>query len=189
MRLDELEERLGDRISITWKSFLLRTEPKTTDRAKFADYTQSWLRPGGMEPNTNFTLWSDESDDPPTSSLPAQVAAKTLEIVDPNRVPAYHRALLNAYFTDNRDISNWDVLLDVAAEVGVDRVGFAAGIEEHNTAMTKAVIDDHNSAIENGVTAVPTVVINEVLPIPGAQDVDSYERWIVKVEQAMAQSE
>ncbi len=178
---------MGDRISITWKSFLLRTEPKTTDRDKFIKYTQSWLRPAEMEPNTNFVLWSDESDNPPSSSIPAQVAAKTLEVVDPDRVPAYHRALLSAYFTDNRDISNWDVLIDVATEIGVDRAGFAAGIEEHNTAMTKAVIDDHNSAIENGVSAVPTVVINGVLPIPGAQDVDAYERWIAKVEEAMAQ--
>lgn len=186
MRLDELAERMGDRISITWKSFLLRTEPKTTDRAKFIEYTQSWLRPAAMEPKTTFTLWSEESSEPPTSSLPAQVAAKTLEVVDPERVAAYHRALLTAYFTDNRDISNWDVLIDVGAEVGVDRAIFADGLREHNTAMTQAVLDDHNAAIENAVTGVPCVVINGVLPIPGAQDVEAYERWITKIEQAMA---
>ncbi len=141
-----------------------------------------------MEPKTNFTLWSDESDEPPSSSVPAQVAAKTLEIVDPDRVPAYHRALLVAYFTDNRDISNWEVLIDVATEVGVDRAAFVAGLDEHSTAMTQAVIDDHNAAIELGVTGVPCVVINDVLPIPGAQDVEAYERWIDKVSEAMSGS-
>ena len=73
------------------------------------------------------------------------------------------------------------MLADIAAECGVDRAGFAAAYTEHNQVMTRAVIEDHNSAIENGVTAVPTVVINNMMPVPGAQDVDVYQTWIERI--------
>jgi predicted DsbA family dithiol-disulfide isomerase len=52
---------------------------------------------------------------------------------------------------------------------------------EHSDSTAQAVIDDHNSAIEHGVSAVPTVLINNVLPVPGAQDVDAYETWIKRI--------
>ena len=171
---------MGDRISIEWRSFLLRVEPKTPNREKFVEYTQSWLRPAEMESRARFTVWASDAP-PPSSSLPAQVAAKTMEVHDPDSVFAYHRSLLGAYFTDNRDISDLEVLADIAAECDVERAGFVAAFEEHNQAMTRAVIEDHNSAIENGVTAVPTVVINNMMPVPGAQEVDAYETWIERI--------
>jgi predicted DsbA family dithiol-disulfide isomerase len=43
------------------------------------------------------------------------------------------------------------------------------------------VIDEHNAAIEQGVTAVPTIVLDDVLPVQGAQDLESYERWIERL--------
>lgn len=171
---------MGDRISIEWRSFLLRVEPKTQDREKFVEYTRSWLRPAEMEPRATFSVWASDAP-PPSSSLPAQVAAKTMELYEPDSVFAYHRALLRAYFTDNRDISDLDVLADIAAECDVERAGFVAAYTEHNQATTRAVIEDHNSAIESGVTAVPTVVINNLMPVPGAQEVDTYQTWIERI--------
>ncbi len=171
---------MGDRITIEWRSFLLRVEPKTTSRESFIEYTQSWLRPAAMEPRAAFTVWASDAP-PPTSSLPAQVAAKTMELHEPDAVFGYHRALLTAYFTDNRDISDLEVLADVAAETGVERAGFVTAFEQHNQALTRAVIEDHNGAIENGVTAVPTVVINNMMPVPGAQEVDAYQTWIERI--------
>jgi len=171
---------MGEQISIEWRAFLLRLEPKATDRAEFVEYTKSWLRPASMEPKATFQIWSSDSP-PPTSSLPAQVAAKTMERYEPAKVFDYHRALLRAYFTDNRDISDNDVLADIAAECDVERAGFGSALVEHNVTMTQAVIEDHNSAIQSGVTAVPTVLINNVMPVPGAQDVDTYEAWISRI--------
>ena len=43
------------------------------------------------------------------------------------------------------------------------------------------MIDEHNAAIEQGVTAVPTIVLDDVLPVQGAQDLASYERWIERL--------
>lgn len=171
---------MGDKIFIEWKSYLLRLEPKTPDRDKFVEYTKSWLRPAAMEPQAKFQVWNSDSP-PPSSSLPAQVAAKTMERFHPEITPKFHRALLAAYFTDNRDISDLDVLSAVGAECGVDPVDFKAAMMDSNTEMTQLVINDHNSALERGVNAVPSVVINDAMVVPGAQDVAAYETWIERI--------
>lgn len=178
MRVDELEKRLGAKVELTWKSFLLRTEPKTSSLDKFRDYTRSWERCQSTEPEADFTTpWATENN-PPTSSLPAQVAWKASSTFGEGVQERFHAALLKAYFTDNRDISAWVVLSDIAEEVGINRVDFESFLNDNREYLASWVIDEHNAAIESGITAVPTVVIGDVLPVPGAQDVENYERLI-----------
>ena len=93
MRLDEVASQLGDRIALEWKSFLLRVEPKTSDRDEFIAYTQSWLNPAKQEPKTSFNVWASDEDQPP-SSVPAQVAHKAVKAFDPEAAMPYHHALL-----------------------------------------------------------------------------------------------
>ena len=127
MRVDELQEQLGDDIEVEWRSFLLRAEPKTGDREKFVEYTKSWLRPADTEPKATFNVWSSEAPQP-SSSIPAQVAYKVLAAGWPDRADAYHRRLMEAYFGENRDISDAAELRALAVEVGVDgdRLDFQA---------------------------------------------------------------
>lgn len=165
---------------MTWRSFLLRTEPKTSDRDKFVAYTKSWLRPAEAEPAATFNVWSSDSE-PPSSSIPAHVAWKSMQLVAPERVEAFHHRLLDAYFTENRTISDWGVLADLADEVGADRDEFLTLTMERERSLTDAVIDDHNEAIGKGITAVPTMVLDEVLPVQGAQEVDTIAHWISRL--------
>ena len=180
MRLDELAERMGESISIETKSFLLRPQTSEREREKFAQYTQSWMRPAEMEPRAEFNVWSSDSP-APSGSIPAQVAAKAMTAWRPELAHRFDRALLTAYFTDNRTISDLDVLADIAAECGADRDTFKAFVVDNEQQFTQQVIDEHNQAVEQGITAVPTVVIDGVLPVQGAQDVDLYEHWIRKI--------
>ncbi len=151
-------------------------------REKFVRYSQNWSKMAELEPRTTFNPWTMESpNEPPTSSLPAQVAYKIIEANWPNRAADAHRSLLEAYFVDNRTISDWDVLTDIAVEIGISRDEFGAMVAEQRQRMAQLVIDEHNSAIDEGVTAVPTVVINNVLPVPGAQDAESYIAWIQRL--------
>ncbi len=175
-----MAQHFGDQVDITWKSFLLRTEPKTSDRESFVEYTQGWRRMSEMEPRTNFVPWSTDSE-PPSSSIPAQVTHKVVEASWPDAARPLHQRLLEAYFSENRTISDWSVLADVVSEVGVDRSDFLAVLDEQREVMAKTVIEEHNEAIEQGITAVPTVLINNVLPVPGAQDSASYIQWIQSV--------
>ena len=185
MRLDELEEQMGDRINVTWKSYLLRAEPKTGDHEKFVEYTKSWIRPGEMEPKAGFTVWaSDEGQ--PASSIPAQVAFKTVEAIRPDLAKAYHDRLMRGYFTENRDISSSEVLMELAEDVGVDRNELAEAGESRREELTQQVISEHNEAMSGGVTGIPTVVFENQMPVPGAQPLETYVRLVERIEEHLA---
>ncbi len=104
------------------------------------------------------------------------MAAKVLARRWPERAGDYHRRLLRAYFTENRNIADSSELLALATDVGVDADEFETEARDHQDDMTRLVIEEHNSAIDNGVTAVPTVVFAGSFPLPGAQDVATYDR-------------
>ena len=187
MRLDRLKEQMGDRITVEWKAFLLRVEPKTSDRQKFIEYTNSWIRPGEVEPETNFTVWSSDEDQP-DSSVPAHVAFKTVEAIAPNLAKAYHDRLLRGYFTENRNIANSDVLMELAGDVGVDQDALAeAGIARREE-LTQLVIDEHNGAMSNNVTGIPTVLFEKQFPLPGAQPLETYVGLVERIEAHLAET-
>ena len=185
MRLDELEQRMGDAISIEWKAFLLRPEPKAPNQEKFVEYTKSWLRPAEAEPEAKFTVWATDNAQP-SSSIPAHVAAKAVAVVAPEAERSFHRRLLSAYFTENLTISDFAVLTGLARELGVDESDLVDHIRANDAQLTRTVIDEHNEAISHGINAVPTTLLGNVLPIPGAQEVDSYEMWIRRMIERQA---
>jgi len=181
VRLDDFAESAGDRIEIDWRSFLLRVEPKTGDRDKFIEYTQSWLRPAESEPRAKFQVWASDADQP-SSSVPAQVAFKTVEAGWPDLAMAFHHRLLEAYFSENRNIADSDELVNLAVEVGIDREEFEEYARAHADEMTQKVIEDHNMAMQNSVTAAPTVVFADAFAVPGAQPVETYDRILDAIE-------
>ena len=180
VRLDQLKDHFGDQIGVTWRSFLLRTEPKAASLDKFIHYTKSWRRPAEMEPAVVFNEWVS-GNEPPSSSVPAQVAAKSMEIIAPDLVDAFHHRLLSAYFTENQTISDWSVLGALAGEVGVGSEEFLSMTQQRDRALTEAVIADHNEATGRGVTGVPAMIFNDTFPIQGAQDFDSLSIWIQRL--------
>jgi predicted DsbA family dithiol-disulfide isomerase len=116
------------------------------------------------------------------------VAFQAVLLADPDRADAVHRRLLEAYFAENRDISDNGELRTVVAEAGADIAAYDAVLAEHRSVLARQVIVEHNDAISQGITAVPTVVIDGVLPVPGAQSVDDYERWISRLTRYQEQT-
>jgi len=176
---------MGSRIEITWLAFLLRAEPKTGDRDKFREYTKSWLNPAEQEPDTRFTVWASQEDQP-SSSIPAHVAHKAVSLVASERTMDFHHRLLRAYFTENRNIADSEVLLELVQDIRVDRDAVAEVATTRRDELTQAVIDEHNLAQQNQVTAVPTVMFEGTFPVPGAQPVESYRRIIQRIEEHKA---
>lgn len=127
-----------------------------------------------------FNEWAS-GNEPPSSSLPAQVAAKSMKILAPDNVDAFHHRLLRAYFTENRTISDWSVLGAVASDVGVDSEEFLAATRQRDRSLTEEVIADHNEAINKGITGVPAMIFNDTFPIQGAQDFDSLSKWTARL--------
>lgn len=99
---------------------------------------------------------------------------------------AIKERLLKAYFHDGLNIGDPDVLADCATEVGFDRNEvhefLASG---RGTDEVRAELD---VASDNGITAVPTYVVNGQWAIPGAQEPETFAQVLRKMaDQAVAE--
>ena len=87
--------------------------------------------------------------------------------------------IMDAYFTNGKNISDIDVLADCAESAGIDRT------EAHTFLSGDEFVDEVRNEIaeatEYGVTAVPTFIINGQWSVPGAQDVEMFERIIERI--------
>jgi predicted DsbA family dithiol-disulfide isomerase len=181
VRLEQLKRIEGEGIDITWRSFLLRPVAEERDRAEFTAYTTRWARPAAMEPEAPFTIpWSDEHE-PPSHSLPGAVAGKLVQHHFADRFDEFHHRLLRAYFSENRDISDRNVLADVARAAGVDRREFEPLYDDQFKPLARAAYDDHNQAINAGIQGVPAVVVDGRYLISGAVEVDHYRAALAQV--------
>ena len=81
------------------------------------------------------------------------------------------RMLFVARFTEGRQLSDHEVLRDIAASAGLDK-----HITEKvlaGDAYADAVRADEAAARELGVTGVPYFLIGGAWPVPGAQDTET----------------
>ncbi len=87
--------------------------------------------------------------------------------------------LLKAYFVDGLDIGDPEVLADCAAEIGGDRTDIVAFLA--SDAGVAEVESELRSAHDNGITAVPTYVVNGRWAIPGAQEPETFAQVLSKM--------
>jgi predicted DsbA family dithiol-disulfide isomerase len=149
----------------------------------FRRYTESWLRVAADPDAGEFQVWqSDEG--PPSHSVPPHLVSKAAGRIGKDAFERIHERLMRAYFKENRDISNHEVLLELWLDVGLDGADFAATKDPE---LLQAVIDDHNEALGCGATGVPAVRLadNPAVTV-GAHPIDSYRSWI---DRAIAQRE
>jgi predicted DsbA family dithiol-disulfide isomerase len=86
-----------------------------------------------------------------------------------------------AYFCDGKDISNIDTLVDIALIFGLDSNQVSNML---NSNFGQDQLDsDLLRANELGVTAVPTYIFNDQWSVPGAQDTETFERVLKKLNQ------
>ncbi len=88
-------------------------------------------------------------------------------------------ALFKAYFTDGRDVSNRDVLVEVAASVGLDSAEARALIE--GDAFAKDVRTEEAYYQNQGIHAVPAIIINEKYLISGGQKPEVFEQALREI--------
>ena len=82
------------------------------------------------------------------------------------------QALFTAHFTHNRDISDINVLADIAAEAGLDRSESLAVLEGQFFAKEVRAEEQHWQ--QQGIQSVPAIVFNERHLVSGAQGVENY---------------
>ena len=85
-------------------------------------------------------------------------------------------ALFKAHFTHNQDVSDYTILANLAASVNLDPTA-AKGILE-NGRYAEEVRKQEQFWQQNGISSVPTVIINNKYAITGGQPVESFKQAI-----------
>ena len=90
---------------------------------------------------------------------------------------AIHDALYKAYFVDNRNLHDTEVLLDIVDTVGLSRDGAKEVLEQRS--YKDAVDADWEKSRRYGVTGVPTFVAGQ-RGVVGAQPYEVIERLLTE---------
>ncbi|AIK36574.1 DSBA-like thioredoxin domain protein [Bacillus pseudomycoides] len=88
----------------------------------------------------------------------------------------YQHRVFTAFFQEERNIGEIEVLVEIAGEVGLNQEAFRAALENHTykAAHEKAV---HHAYYEQGVQAVPTFIIGNSV-VQGVRDKKTLEAVI-----------
>ena len=127
--------------------------------------------------------YAGEGEAPPAMMWNTRMAHRlltwALRDFGPERQVALKRALFDAHFRARRNVSDPEVLAEVAECVGLPRLNaLQAMIDPQIDAIVTA---EERQAWDWNVTGVPAVVINAKLLVPGAQEPEVYADLIRKV--------
>jgi predicted DsbA family dithiol-disulfide isomerase len=89
---------------------------------------------------------------------------------------ALHERVMDAYWTEGRDIGGWDVLGPCVADIGLDPNEAQAEVEAG--AFRAAVDSSSEVARRHGINAVPAFVVDGRVLVSGAQPHEVLERAV-----------
>ncbi|HSJ72881.1 MAG TPA: DsbA family oxidoreductase [Miltoncostaeaceae bacterium] len=94
---------------------------------------------------------------------------------------AVHERIMDAYWTEGRDITGWDVLAPLVAEAGLDADDPRAEVD---AGAYRAPVDASTRvAQEHGIAAVPAFVLDGRLLVSGAQPHEVFQAALAKVRE------
>ncbi len=102
-------------------------------------------------------------------------------------IDALHRELFKAHFDDHVDISNIDVLTEIAGRHDMNRDDVRAAL------TTGRFADEVDAGIEwsraIGVTGIPTFIFNQKYAIVGAQEYPAFQRVLQRLRSELGRGE
>lgn len=90
--------------------------------------------------------------------------------------------MMRRYFEEGGDITSHDLLLDAAAEAGIDRSEAKAWLDEGKGG--EIVDREVQEAYAMGIQGVPHFIINGRYEVSGAQDVEGFLSEFIRAKQA-----
>jgi predicted DsbA family dithiol-disulfide isomerase len=195
LRLHKLEEEFAGQVKLVWKSYPLAVDDDKNRR--FAHKSEvSWAR--AMEEEKGLSFRPHKAGDPaPTSSLPAQVAAKAALQQGYDAFKRYHMKLFEAHFERWLDISDRQVLIDLASEARLDADRLERDMRDPSwSELILAEKAEADRDYKDWGPGVPLAIFGERFPVLGAVPLEMYRhavqrllgqgprlRWSVTIEQ------
>jgi predicted DsbA family dithiol-disulfide isomerase len=88
-------------------------------------------------------------------------------------------ALFRAHFNQRANLSDRDVLLDIAAEAGLHRAAAKAALDDPE--LEARVLAEERQAWDLNISGVPAMIVNDRFMIPGAQAPEVYVNALRRV--------
>ena len=174
-RIDAIAARYGR--EVTWRPYLMGVAMKTTgstplvNRPMMGAYSRRDMQRSARRLGKPFKF----PEPFPVATIAACRAVYWTERSDPSAAKPLARALYRAYFVDGRNISEPDVVADVAAGTGTDRDALLTGIQEPE--IKERLKEVTNNAIERGIFGSPFFMVDDE-PFWGHDRMDEVDRWL-----------
>ncbi len=184
--LDELEGEIA--VETRWRPFELNPdmppegEPRLEHIARKYGRTLDQAREGAAQMQARAEQvgysfqWKGEGAEPRAlmrnTFLAHKLLAHALDVADWEVQTDLKLALFDAHFRERRDVSDRDVLLELAGSAGLDRDAAAAALD--NDALSQRVRSEEQAAFEANITGVPAMIVAGKFMIPGAQEPQTY---------------
>lgn len=127
--------------------------------------------------------WEGEGDAPPAMMWNTRESHKlltfALEQAGPEAQTALKLALFRAHFNLRKPLGDREVLLDIAASVGLHRVAAKAALDDPE--LEARVLADEAQAWDMNISGVPAMIVEGKFMIPGAQAPEVYVNALRRV--------
>ena len=162
--LNEAVAEMAGAVTIEWMPFELRPFPTPTLEPE-GDYLQSsWKKSVyPMAERMGVEIVLPNVSPQPYTRLAFEGA---LEAREQGKADAYNHRMFTAFFQDELDIGNADVLSQCAAEIGLDQKNFRAALD-NRTHRDKCEEQLQFGRDILAINSVPTFVIDNRIGIPG----------------------
>ena len=174
-KIDALAARFGRQV--IWRPILLGVIFKTTGAAPLTlvplkgDYTKRDFLRSARDMNLPAVM----PDKFPLATQGAARAYYWLHEQDDAKARAFAQAVFRALFVHNRDVSSAEVVLDLAASLGIDAAACAAAMNDER--YKQRLKDEVDAALKKGVFGAPMIYCDGE-PFMGADRLSQLERWL-----------
>ena len=106
---------------------------------------------------------------------------------DHGKFHEFHEKIFRAYFTENRNIGDLDVVLEVAAAAGLETSALREALADgrYLPRLEQATMEGQRY----GVTGTPTFIVNNRYMIVGAQPLENFRNALKRIESEMGGAE
>ena len=178
--LARVKEEYGDRVEVDWRAYELRPDPIPTLDPDGSYLHRVWnasVYP--MAESLGMKLRLPPVQPRSRKALEAAEFAREKGLYD-----EMHNALFRAFFEDGRDIGDVEVILDVAAPVGLDLSELRAALAEDR--YTEKVLADEELSRKLGVSSVPTMLVTPAgAPLEEAEVITGAQPYGGRIESAV----
>jgi len=176
-----MKQEYGDKVVIKWKSFPLYPGYMPGRRVKDLPLLSatSRMRAAAEEEGIGYKPWPADVD-MPASSMPGLEAAKCAERQGEEAFERYHFALLRAYYVENQDVSQRDVLISAARQAGLDVERFISDYDSGS--QRAAVFAEYEEALKDRqFSGIPAAFFDSRIWFEGGVPVEMYRRAIDRI--------